>query len=55
VTDTIKALLVNGSSLEDLRATAKREGMVTLLDGGIGLVDEGLATIPEIIRSIYVL
>jgi type IV pilus assembly protein PilB len=55
ITDAIKALLVSGSSLDDLRATARRDGMISLLDGGIKLVDEGIATIPEIIRSIYVL
>jgi type IV pilus assembly protein PilB len=55
VTDAIKTLLVDGSSLDELRATAKREGMTTLLDAGIELVDQGVATIPEIIRSIYIL
>ena len=51
----IKKLLVEGASVDQLRETAVREGMRTLRDGGVGLVEEGITTIGEVISSIYVL
>ena len=55
VSDEMKRQLIASQSLETLRATAKREGMRSLLDGGVTLVDEDVTTISEIMRSIYIL
>ncbi len=51
----IKMQLISGASVDELRQTAVREGMRTLRDGGIGLVEQGITTIGEVISSIYVL
>jgi type IV pilus assembly protein PilB len=51
----IKKQLIEGASVDELRMTAVQEGMRTLRDGGISLVEEGVTTIAEVISSIYVL
>jgi type IV pilus assembly protein PilB len=53
--DEIKKMVVAAAPLEDLRAAAARNGMRSLVEEGLALVDEQLTTIPEIMRSIYVL
>ena len=55
VSDEIKRLLITGASVDALRATARSEGMPSLLDAGIEMVDSDVTTIAEIMRSIYVL
>ena len=55
MTHQIKKLLVEGASVDRLRAAAVDEGMRTLRDGGISLVESGVTTIGEVISSIYVL
>ena len=55
MSDEIKALLINSAPLDVLRETAVAEGMETLLQGGIKLIDDDVTTIAEIMRSIYVL
>ncbi|MGH9277251.1 MAG: GspE/PulE family protein [Acidimicrobiales bacterium] len=50
----IRKLVVQGADAEKLRAHALRNGMRTLLDEGLRLVDEDVTTISEILRTIYV-
>jgi type II secretory ATPase GspE/PulE/Tfp pilus assembly ATPase PilB-like protein len=38
-----------------LRRVATKQGMRTLRTEGLALVDQGVTTIPEVIRSIYAL
>ena len=54
-TDEIKRLLIAGATVEALRATARSEGMESLLDAGVAMIDTGVTTISEIMRSVYVL
>jgi type IV pilus assembly protein PilB len=55
ITSAIKKLLIEGVAIDTLRASAREQGMETLLSGGVRLVDEGVTTIAEIMSSVYVL
>jgi type IV pilus assembly protein PilB len=55
VTDAIKELVVSNGSLSDLRTTAAVEGMRTLADEAIALVEQDQTTIAEVLRTVYVL
>jgi type II secretory ATPase GspE/PulE/Tfp pilus assembly ATPase PilB-like protein len=48
--NTIKELLVGTPSIQAIRAAAKKAGMRTLQEAGIGKVLEGITTINEIVR-----
>jgi type IV pilus assembly protein PilB len=54
VTEGIRALVIKEGSLDDLRACAKHEGMRTLRDEGLSLIEHDVTTIAEILRTIYV-
>ena len=54
VTDNMKQLVVADASYEDLRAMAISEGMRTLRDEALRLIDEDVTTIAEAVRSVYV-
>ena len=51
----VKKLLIEGATIDTLRAAARAQGMDTLLNGGVQLVAEGVTTIAEIMSSVYVL
>jgi type IV pilus assembly protein PilB len=55
MTDDVKKLVVASAPLEEIRATARRQGMRSLVQEGLALVDQNMTTISEIMRSIYVL
>jgi type IV pilus assembly protein PilB len=54
ISDAIKRLLVRDAPPEALRAQAAVEGMTSLRAAGIAKVEEGLTTIAEVMRSVYV-
>ena len=53
VTPEIKRLVVGWATQDELRRMAMKQGMRTLLDEAIALVEQDLTTIPEVIRNIY--
>jgi type IV pilus assembly protein PilB len=53
VTPEIKRLVVGWATQDELRRMAVKQGMRTLLDEALALVDQDLTTIPEVIRNIY--
>jgi type IV pilus assembly protein PilB len=53
VTPEIKRLVVGWATQDELRRMATKQGMRTLLDEAISLVEQDLTTIPEVIRNIY--
>jgi type IV pilus assembly protein PilB len=55
VTDAIKQLLVRRAQTEELHREMLRAGSVTLRAAGLEKIDQGLTSISEIMRSIYVL
>jgi len=55
VTDRLKELIVENASLTELRRVAVAEGMRTLRDQAIRLVEDDRTTIAEVLRTVYVL
>jgi type IV pilus assembly protein PilB len=53
-TDEIKQLIVRQAPLDELRATALEQGMRTLRDEALRLIEDDTTTISEVLRSIYV-
>jgi type IV pilus assembly protein PilB len=53
VTPEIKRLVVGWATQDELRRMAVKQGMRTLLDEAIALIEQDLTTIPEVIRNIY--
>jgi type IV pilus assembly protein PilB len=53
MTPEIKRLIVERASQDDLRDQAQSQGMRTLCDEAIALVDQGSTTISEVVRGIY--
>jgi type IV pilus assembly protein PilB len=55
VSERIRELTVERASREAIREAAVADGMRTLRQEGIRLVDEGVTTISEVVRSIYLI
>ena len=55
VTDELRELIVRGAAHTEVRALAEEQGMRPLRDQAIRLVAEGLTTIAEVLRTVYVL
>jgi type IV pilus assembly protein PilB len=55
MTQEIRRLLVGWATQDELRRVAVSQGMRTLRTEGLALVDQGVTTISEVIRSIYAL
>jgi type IV pilus assembly protein PilB len=53
ITPEIKRLVVGWATQDELRRMAMKQGMRTLRDEAIALVEQDLTTIPEVIRHIY--
>jgi type IV pilus assembly protein PilB len=53
ITPEIKRLVVGWATQDELRRMAVKQGMRSLLDEAISLVEQDLTTIPEVIRNIY--
>ncbi|HEY3004496.1 MAG TPA: ATPase, T2SS/T4P/T4SS family, partial [Kribbellaceae bacterium] len=53
VTDAIRELVVDRASHDEIRKAARYEGMHTLTEEGVRLVEAGVTTIAEVMRSIY--
>jgi type IV pilus assembly protein PilB len=53
ITPEIKRLVVGWATQDELRRMAVKQGMRTLRDEAIALVEQDLTTIPEVIRTIY--
>ena len=54
VTDPIRELILHHASHEDVRKLARAEGMQTLQEESIRLVEAGVTNLTEVLRSIYV-
>ena len=55
VTDEMKELIVTDAPHAELRALAIEQGMTTLRDQAVRLVNENKTTIAEVLRTVYVL
>jgi type IV pilus assembly protein PilB len=54
VTDEIRQLMVSGAGPQQVRELAVSQGMRTMADEAVALVAEGVTTIDEVIRNVYV-
>lgn len=52
VTSTIKEIILKGSSVDELEKTAKKEGMMTMIEDGIFLAAEGITSTEEVLRVV---
>ena len=55
LTPEVKALVAGRASYDQVRETAATQGMRTLRQEAVRLVAEGVTTVAEVVRSIYVL
>ena len=53
ITAEVRRLIVGWATQDEIRRLAVSQGMRTLLDEAISLVDQGVTTIAEVIRTIY--
>lgn len=51
VTDTLRLLISQDSSIQDMRKLAEQEGLIQLLDDGIDKVRRGVTTLQEVLRE----
>jgi type IV pilus assembly protein PilB len=54
ITDEVRELIVDRASHEDVRKLARTQGMRTLQEEAMALVGQGVTTLSEVVRSIYV-
>jgi type IV pilus assembly protein PilB len=54
VTDAVRELILDRASHDELRKVARSEGMQSLQEEAVRLVQSGVTTISEVLRSIYV-
>jgi type IV pilus assembly protein PilB len=55
VTDQLKSLIVANASHDELKEMASAQGMVTLQEQAMRLVERDISTVAEIMRTIYVI
>ena len=53
VTDEMSELILQGASHHQIHALAVEQGMRTLRDEGISLVEQDVSTISEVMRRVY--
>jgi type IV pilus assembly protein PilB len=53
VTDSLRRLVVQGATHDDMRELAIEEGMRTLRDEALRLIEDDVTTIAEVVRTIY--
>jgi type IV pilus assembly protein PilB len=54
VTDAVRELILDRGSHDDIRKLARAEGMHTLQEEAVRLVETGVTNLSEVLRTIYV-
>jgi type II secretory ATPase GspE/PulE/Tfp pilus assembly ATPase PilB-like protein len=52
MTDTLRRLILDRASQDDLRAEARRLGMRTLREDGLDKIRRAITSIPEVLRVV---
>lgn len=52
VTDDIRHLTIKKVSVDEIKATAVKQGMITMLEDGLNKVAAGLTTVEEVLRAV---
>ncbi len=55
ITDEMKGLIVNSASHEEIRSMALEQGLFTLREQALRLVEEDATTVDEVLRTVYVM
>ncbi|GAB2822012.1 GspE/PulE family protein [Lentzea nigeriaca] len=55
VTDAIREMVLNRAPHDEIRKTARHEGMRTLQEDAARLIEDGVTNLGEVLRSIYVM
>jgi len=55
ITDAIREMVLNRAPHDQIRKTARHEGMCTLKEDAARLVEDGVTNLSEVLRSIYVM
>jgi len=55
ITEGIRDLVLKNASHEEFRKVARYEGMRTMAEGAVHLVETGVTTLAEVLRSVYVI
>ncbi|MDO8435747.1 MAG: type II secretion system protein GspE, partial [bacterium] len=53
VTDAIRQLIMHRANADEIRTTARKEGMTTMLEDGLAKAGAGVTSIAEILRVIH--
>jgi type IV pilus assembly protein PilB len=53
ITPELRRLIVGWATTEELRRLAVAQGMRTMLQEALSLVESDITTIPEVIRTLY--
>ena len=53
ISDTIRDLIMRHANASEVRATAVKEGMITMLDDGFEKAIKGITTIEEVLRVFH--
>ena len=51
INDTLRDLIMQDCSADELRTLAREHGMISLRDGGMEFIHEGLTTCEEVARE----
>jgi type IV pilus assembly protein PilB len=54
ITDEMRELMVQNAQIEEMRKLGVSQGMVPMREQAIGLVDQGVTTVAEVMRTVYV-
>jgi len=54
ITDEMRELMVQNAAIEDMRKLGISQGMVPMRDQAVGLIDVGVTTVAEVMRTVYV-
>jgi len=54
VSEGVRELVLERASHDEIRKLARYEGMTTLQEEGARLVEGGVTTVAEVLRSVYV-
>jgi type IV pilus assembly protein PilB len=53
ITERVRELVLERAAHEEIRKLARAEGMQTLLEEALRLIEQGITTVPEVLRTVY--
>jgi type IV pilus assembly protein PilB len=53
ITESVRELVLERAAHEEIRKLGRAEGMQTLLEEALRLIEQGITTVPEVLRAVY--